>query len=1593
MTNQIQVLREAEVISNIDIDEGTVFNEKLQSARLITCPVSAVNAFPLQEGDYIIHKGENYIINTLPEFDKDGSKLQKTYNITFEAEFYLLLDTYILNDQGLAEFPKYGSAIDHLNMIFNSANRNDTGWTVGEVADTEGININYNWTYVRTALDDIAAAFKLEWSFTGRTIRMVSSIGQDTGLTFEVGRGKGLHQIKRSQDSSKSIVTRVFGVGGSRNITSDYRGGVERNLIFEGRYVETPGVTAGTERVREGKYVNEEIYPRYNGNVTGVVVHRDNAGLITTVVITDTAIDFDINAHLQEGVEAKVSFRTGALIGAEFEIYKYDHVNKTIELIPVADSIGYVLPNDLNLPEIGNKFTLLDLNMPPEYIVASELELREDTLQYLNDNSKARLLFGAKPDEKHLRENNISLKVGDRGNVIESEIDVNEILRFTEISYPLVNEFDVTAVIGNEIRYDRVVKLFADVIQTRQDVQTIDRRSAELAKRNTANLLKLRDLVIDPEGNYFTEKIKPGSVETLYLSVGAKSTNFVLKNVAFNTNANGAADKFTATAGQLVHFSINIEGLGFVWEMQPYSITGLDPASTYYLYAKVSRTSLVGSWVLSTDIRIVESELGFFTLQTGVLFPVADGFRNYELTKGMAFMVGDQITAGVLKSTDGLNFFDMTQGMFNLGDEQHGLDWNVTTPNRLTIRGGLTQNAGGVTAPITLFRGPYMPLVTYYNGDSVSFEGSKYVYIYPTPIFNVPPTNTGYWTLEISKGDTGQNGRDGIDGLNGTNGTPGAAGADGLSSYFHVAYADSSDGTLNFNQTAGKYIGTYVDYIIEDSTNPVLYNWVLVKGADGSDGTNGIPGTNGSNGETSYLHLKYSDDGGGSFTANSGEIPGKYLGQYVDFTLADSNDPAAYTWALIKGADGLPGLNGNDGTPGAAGADGLTSYFHVAYADSADGTVNFNQSGGKYIGTYVDNTVGDSNNPAVYNWVLIKGVDGSDGTNGIPGVNGANGQTSYLHIKYSDDAGATFTGSAGEVVGKYIGQYVDFTLADSNTVTDYTWALIKGDQGLGAFTLVNKSNMTIEGNKVTKTSGGNNLWDGSAKSLESFNNGAVVSFKVTNTTHHLMVGLNQNPDEGSSYGTIDYAMYSSTGALYSYENGTGTDLLSNCVVGDVLSVQYDGNSVKYLKNGVVLKTTAAVANLTLFLDSSFYQVGSSVENITFSAAGAKGADGTNGSNGSNGSNGVDGNYTEFRFAKNGSTIVPPSISATDPNPSGWTIAQPTLGSAEYAYITSAVKTAAGALVTNWNTPVRYTAVDGTNGSNGADGSPGTTGATGSTGAAGAQGPFMNYRGVFDSDKTYIGSATNIQAVQYLGNYYITRTDAGTIPTGMMPTNTSYFNTFGGQFESVATGLLLAELAYVKNLMVDNLKTSESGQRIEMVSSDNTMKFFIDDTTEPAIIIDDDLVEEDTTTTPAIKGPGIMVGDINNGAAGFVRIGRKNTHISHQLTVQGQSSLQAIYHGGLKVSNYKFLSPSEIYSITDDDYLIVADNSNEINLMIGQNYDGREIKISTCYSSTTTRFYCGGKYIHGAGGLNGTSVNLPADGVYRFIVTGSVILAI
>ena len=203
-----------------------------------------------------------------------------------------------------------------------------------------------------------------------------------------------------------------------------------------------------------------------------------------------------------------------------------------------------------------------------------------------------------------------------------------------------------------------------------------------------------------------------------------------------------------------------------------------------------------------------------------------------------------------------------------------------------------------------------------------------------------------------------------------------------------------------------------------------------------------------------------------------------------------------------QGLQGIQGEKGDQGIPGTNGVDGRTSYTHIAYADSADGTVNFSvsDSNRSYIGVYVDFNQTDSTNPSSYQWSLIKGANGADG---LPGRPGTDGRTPYFHTAYANSADGSSGFSTTDSNGKlYLGTCTDYSQPDPTDYHAYTWVKIKGDKGdTGATYKALTTNYQYNQNGINQYSAnGYTGWWLVNEDISDLRNGDMVTLSVKNTS-------------------------------------------------------------------------------------------------------------------------------------------------------------------------------------------------------------------------------------------------------------------------------------------------------------------------------------------------------------------------------------------------------------------------------------------------------------------------------------------------------------
>lgn len=516
--------------------------------------------------------------------------------------------------------------------------------------------------------------------------------------------------------------------------------------------------------------------------------------------------------------------------------------------------------------------------------------------------------------------------------------------------------------------------------------------------------------------------------------------------------------------------------------------------------------------------------------------------------------------------------------------------------------------------------------------------------------------------------------------IKGEDGVQGRPGEDGTPSYVHVKWSENADGA-GMSETPGPYMGTCVDAIEADPTDPALYTWVRVKGdqgdpgirgLQGEDGEQGIQGPPGADGRSSYTHVAYANSADGTEGFSVSDSDRAYIGVCVDEEPRDSADPADYAWTLVKGADGA------NGTPGKPGADGRTPYLHIAYANSADGAVGFSVSSSAdkaYIGQYTDFAQADSTIPSKYSWTLIKGEKGDKGEPGIPGGRGADGKTYYTWLKYAD---TPTSGMSDDPAGKsYIGMAYNKAMATESTVyADYTWSLIKGEKG----------DQGIPGGKGAdgKTY---YTWVKYATSAS----GAGMSDSPAGKTY---IGLAYNKTTATeSANPADYAW-----SLIKGDKGdrgdtgaAGKGIASNAVAYQA------GASGTTAPTGAWQATVPAVA-ASQYLWTRFVVTYTDSTTSTAYSVGKMGANGSPGSPGAAG-----------KGVKSTAVSYQSSASATTAPTGTWAASPPTAAAGQYLW-TRFVMT----YTDNTSTTAYSIARQGADGANGAAGKPGADGADGKT---------------------------------------------------------------------------------------------------------------------------------------------------------------------------------------------------------------------------------------------------------------------------------------
>jgi hypothetical protein len=1480
-------------------------------------------------GDKIVVGGNEYSIRatTTREIVSEG---YYNYEPVFYGVMYDLMKTIYRNCDKYGKSDKSTFDLTYtikefVQILIYNLERDYPGvWKFDEdnCPETEAMTIQFSGVNCLQALQTLCNSeqFNLEFQITQdkgiRTIhigKFGKRINPPSGADFfEWGKGNGLYNLKEQKIDDKAIITRLWVEGGTTNIRSDYRGYAERlqlpiqrmnqydHTLADGTVVkantEMIGISDESKRYIENAELRDKIgseedvktydniYPKRTGKVTAIVAD-DICAFI------DDTMDFDLNKkddkgtmYLVDGVSAKITFTSGRLAGQQFELNAkggYDDKTKTFKIIPFTDNRGLTIPSEETknsfFIEVGNTYKITDIYLPEQYEKRAEEDLWYAGSDDFKDASQVKAQYALTFDRLYFLQSLSSdtdtsvFAVGDYVPVKDTRFGIEKTMRIQKITRNLLLEHDYQITLADSTAISIQTQTVLTVIDHENVINNNRLRDLNKARRGWRTTEDLRNMVYDTDGYFDTENIKPNSIDTNMLSVGAKSQQFVLSGCVLKANFGGNPNMFVATAGILSHLTIDNDKIRS-WQMNEASFE-LQSTGGYYLFAKCSKSGENGVWYLTQEQLKFEptSDPNNYYFQVGIISSLYsdDNFRDFQTTYGFTRINGNTITTGRIITSDGECYLDLDGNKFRIGDSTSSIDWNVSAKSRLTLKNVSVASGSGDVVPLGVYRGVWNKDYIYYYGDEVSYTDNSgatctYRYNHATPSKGIVPTNSVYWGV-VAQGANGKNG------------------VNGSTFYFIYTAESSTPSTPTFTDptsligqsvwslkpptpTSGKFV--YMSQAILNARTNTFGTWSTPIRITGLNGENGADGT-----DIEFIYLR-----------NTGDTPSKPASvnkdDYVPSGWTDSPSGITatyqYEWVCVRtkpsgsgtwSAYSPPVIWAKWGDKGTDG-DGMEYIFQRTEVETAPSTpLIFSPNAGFVPSGWTDEPSGVSadypfewvsvrhktngkwgafskptlwNNYVVWNPNLLEqtefeSMDRLDRWDVVSRYNGGSGiDTSIAHINTSGvDGHNCFYDRNDKRYSESVYKEVLRQTLQSSTVkklqpsTWYTlsfWAkcgtnTMTINETSSAYGFARRTLYLKKGSKYRLTfsgridaqakSDGKELrvfvwqtgwaWSKSVAVSNTYNSVGILDFDdvPSDGEYQLTAYMYDSTDPRTGTVTLNWIrLLEVDGAIfhtYIFPSAIDTTKVfvdgvqKNNVIGADCAVGYKA-SASWVKHTVTFKTKSSFADtecvlfrlLPIIIEGNSQYLYICMPKLELgkvvTAYDANSSD-----------NRPD--YQEYRFAKNGSRNSAPALVKTDAEPSGWTTTQPTVGTLEYLWMVVAKKSATGALLTNWSEPVRITPYDGKDGENG-------------------KSPAMVYRGVYDSSKTYYGNQYRVDAVKYNGIYYVARIDAGEFHN-IAPTNTSKWNNFGAQFESIATGLLLAENANIAGFIFRNNRLESS----------------------------------------------------------------------------------------------------------------------------------------------------------------------------------------
>lgn len=808
-----------ETLLDVMPDDNSYRHRAIMGDNALTLYFSLAQHVEIPVGAYCEHGGERYTLMR-PEALKMQHTRHFDYTLELEGEQGKMSIWKFRNPiDGRLRFSLTARPKEHLQMLVDNLNRRDSGWTVGECIESAERVVNYEHAFCRDALALMAKAFDTEYEIVGKRISL-GAVEHDraNALPLSYGKGNGFVSGVARTNSEDSVPTEILYVqGGERNIDRSKYGAstlhlpVDAAIAYDGAHFE--GET-GYDARKARRYRTDEkgfavqradrpLSSKAEDSVDLTDIYPSRVGTVAEVITADEKKHFydftdptipetlDFEKCLIAGEKMTVIFQSGMLSGREFEV-KYAHAAsgkkpRRFEIVP-QEIDGMTMPGGVFVPRVRDKYAVFHCMLPQAYIndtatrTGAEWDLLRKAVKHLYSHEDPKFSFTGTLDGIWAKRN--WANVGGRLKIGAFILFSDKQFQPEGVAVRIVGIKDyINTPHSPEIELSNapVSSSFGTTLKALESAAVaVDEKHHEAlqySKRRFRDAQETAEMIGAALSDRFTNAVSPAAVQTMSLLVGDESLQFRFVGSRTNPTAvphavtyNAKTKTVNAASGILQHLTLGIRTVSAehspseyrFWDVAAFTSGRLDDsAKKYYLYVRAPRNGNRAEFVLKESPVGFESDAANYHLLVGVLNSEYDGDRSFAPLYGFSEVLPGRITTDRVATSDGRSFFDLAAGEMRLGDSL------VYQNGRLSLRGTLVQNEGGVTSPLACYRGEWNAATTYYNGDEVrntDAEGvvSTYRYIGERSSSGAPLTDKTKWTISAS----GVKGKDGDAGKN-----------------------------------------------------------------------------------------------------------------------------------------------------------------------------------------------------------------------------------------------------------------------------------------------------------------------------------------------------------------------------------------------------------------------------------------------------------------------------------------------------------------------------------------------------------------------------------------------------------------------------------------------------------------------------------------------------------------------------------------------------------------------------------------------------------------------------------------------------------